>query len=255
MPDKIREAKALQRQWRDVGMTPRKPDQKLWRQFREQCDLIFEARDTGRKQAASERESSIARAEAICETMQEAVATANPRTADRATLSRLRTELYAIRLPDRLEKALHRRFDDIARSYNQLILAGEIEALCSDLEQLKAWDIEVSRAEAEGRAIDPPAPVFAERTADDDEPFQALHRLTLEAELLAGIESPPADRQLKLEVQVDALNQSMGRRAAEKEPPELAEAWCRLGPKSEASGPLRERFFSALLKLARPHDR
>ena len=253
MPDKIREAKALQRQWRDVGMTPRKPDQKLWRQFREQCDLIFEARDSGRKQAASERESGIARAEAICETMQEAVATANAATADRATLARLRSELYAIRLPERLERNLHRRFDEIARSYNQLILAGEIESLCGELEQLKSWDIEFSRAEAEGRAIDPPAPVFAERAPGGDEPVRTLHRLTLEAELLAGVESPPADRQLRLEVQVDALNQSMGRRAAEKEPPELAETWCRLGPKSEASDALRERFFSALLKLARPH--
>ena len=255
MPDKIHEAKGLQRQWRDVGMTPRGPDQKLWRQFREQCDLIFEARDSGRKQAASDRDSAIARAEAICESMQEAVAAANPATADRATLSRLRAELYAIRLPDRLEKNLHRRFDEIARSYNQLILAGEIEVLCRDLEQLKAWDVEVSQAEAEGRAIEPPTPAFAKRTANGDEPVQALHRLTLEAELLAGIESPPADRQLRLEVQVDALNQSMGRRAAEKEPPELAETWCRLGPKGEASGALRERFFSALLKLARPHDR
>ncbi len=255
LPDKIRDAKALQRQWRDVGMTPRKPDQQLWRQFREQCDLIFDARDSGRKQAAGERESAIARAEAICETMEEAVATANPGTADRATLSRLRSELYSIRLPERLERSLHKRFDDTARGYNQLILAGEIEALCMELEQFKAWDIEVSRAEAEGRAIEPPAPVFAQRAVDGEEPAQAMHRLTLEAELLAGIESPPEDKQLRLEVQVDALNQSMGRRAADKEPPELAEAWCRLGPKGATSEALRERFFSALLKLARPHDR
>ena len=181
------------------------------------------------------------------------MATANAATADRATLARLRSELYAIRLPERLEKSLHRRFDEVARSYNQLILAGEIEALCRELEQLRDWDIEFSRAEAAGRAIDPPAPVFAERARGGDEPLRTLHRLTLEAELLAGVESPPADRQLRLEVQVDALNQSMGRRAAEKEPPELAETWCRLGPKSEASDSLRERFFSALLKLARPH--
>ena len=255
-PDKIREAKALQRQWRDVGMTPRKPDQKLWRQFREQCDLIFAARESGRKRANSEQETPVARAEAICETMREAVAEANAATADRATLSRLRAELNAIRLPERLEKSLHKRFDEIARSYNQLILAGEIAALCKELEQFKAWDIEVSQAETDGRALDLPAAIFAERAAAAaDEPRQALHRLTLEAELLAGIESPPADKQLRLEVQVDALNQSMGRRAADKEPRELAEAWCRLGPKSDASNGLRERFFNAVLKLARPHDR
>jgi len=252
MPDKIREAKSLQQRWRDVGRTPRKPDQQLWRQFRKQCDLIFDARDSGRKEAERERESAIDRAEAICAAMQEAVAAANPATADRATLSRLRADLYAIRLPERLEKSLHKRFDDIARSYNQLILAGETEALCRRLDQLKAWDIGVSQAEALGNTIDPPAPAFAGRGAEGNEPRKAIHRLTLEAELLAGIESPPEDKRLRLEVQVDALNQSMGRRVAEKEPPELAEAWCRLGPKSEACDPLRERFFNALVKLARP---
>ena len=254
MADKVGEAKALQRQWRDIGMTPRKPDQQLWRQFREQCDLIFNARESDRKQSTNDLEAAIARAQAICETMQEAVSEANSTTAEGATLSRLRAELNGIRLPERFEKSLHRRFDESARSYNQLILAGEIDNLCKELEDLKARDIEVSRAEAEGRDIAPPAAVFETRTATADEPLLALHRLTLEAELLAGVESPPADRQLRLEVQVDALNQSMGQRTADKEPRELAESWCRLGPKSVASDALRERFFDGLLKLARPHD-
>ena len=255
LADKMREAKALQRQWREVGMTPRKPDQHLWRQFREQCDLIFNARESDRKQTTDARESAITRAEAICETMQEAVVEADSTTADRATLARLRAGLNAIRLPERLEKTLHRRFDDIARSYNQLILAGEIDNLCRELEDLKAADIEVSRAAAEGPEIAAPAPLFEGRAVNVYEPLLALHRLTLEAELLAGVESPAADRQVRLEVQVDALNKSMGQRAADKEPRELAEAWCRLGPKSAASDSLRERFFDAVLKLARPHDR
>ena len=255
LADKMREAKALQRQWREVGMTPRKPDQHLWRQFREQCDLIFNARESDRKQTTDARESAITRAEAICETMQEAVVEADSTTADRATLARLRAGLNAIRLPERLEKTLHRRFDDIARSYNQLILAGEIDNLCRELEDLKAADIEVSRAAAEGPGIAAPAPLFEGRAVNVYEPLLALHRLTLEAELLAGVESPAADRQVRLEVQVDALNKSMGQRAADKEPRELAEAWCRLGPKSAASDSLRERFFDAVLKLARPHDR
>ena len=253
--EKVRGAKALQRQWQAVGMTPRNPDQKLWRQFREQCDRIFEARESKHTQVRNERDSSIADAETICDNMRTALAEAerDPAKADRATLARLRAELYAIKMPERVERSLHKRFDDIARSYNQLILAGEIDVLCEELNQLKAWDVEVSAAEAEGRAIPPPAPCFANRPADADEPLPTLHRLTLEAELQAGVESPPEDRQLRLEVQVEALNQSMGRRAAEKEPRELAEAWCQLGPKSEASDVLRERFFAAVLKLARPY--
>ncbi len=253
--EKVREAKALQRQWQAVGITPRNPDQKLWRQFREQCDRIFAARESKHQQVRGERDSAIAEAESVCENMRIAFAEAehDPAKADRGTLSRLRADLYAIRLPERVEKNLHKRFDDIARGYNQLILAGEIELLCEELRQLKVWDIEVSDAEAAGRAIAPPAPCFADRPADADAPLPVLHRLTLEAELQAGVESPPEDRQLRLEVQVEALNQSMSQRAAEKEPRELAEAWCRLGPKGDAGKALRERFFTALLKLARPY--
>ncbi len=253
--EKVRRAKELQRRWRAVGMTPRKPDQKLWRQFREQCDQIFDARDSSRQQANNQRDSAIAQAEAICESMRQALAEAeaNPAIADRATLARLRADLYALRLPERVEKGLLKRFDDIARTYNQHILAGEIEALCDELQQLRAWDIEVSEAEAEGRAIAPPATCFAQRPASGQEPLETLHRLTLEAELLAGVESPPEDRQLRLEVQVEALNQSMGKRIAEKEPRELAEAWCELGPKTAASNVLRERFFTAVVGLAQPY--
>lgn len=249
---KAEQAKALQRQWREVGTTPRKPDQQLWQQFREHCDRIFAGRDADEKQASAQLEAIQAQANGICEALQKALDEARPATADRALLARLRRELDALNLPERRERPLRKRFDEIARSYNQLILAGEVERLCAELEQLKTWDREFSRAEAEGRAMEPPAPLFQERAANGDVPVSALRRLALEAEILAGVESPAEDRPLRMELQVEALNRSMGRRAAERDPKELAEAWCRLGPKGEASDELRERFFQALAKLAQP---
>ena len=250
--EKAEQAKALQRQWREVGITPHKPDQQLWQQFRKHCDQIFAGRNADEKQASAQLEAIQTQANGICEALQKALDEARPATADRALLARLRGELDALNLPERRERPIRKRFDEIARSYNQLILAGEVERLCADLERLKVWDREFSQAEAEGRAMDPPAPLFQERTANGDEPVSALRRLALEAELLAGVESPPEDRPLRMELQVEALNRSMGRRAAERDPKELAEAWCRLGPKGAASDGLRERFFQALAKLAQP---
>ena len=250
--EKVEEVKALQRQWREVGITPRKPDQQLWRQFREHCDQIFVKREADEQQASQQMESVLAQSDGICEALRKALDEAEPATADRSLLARLRGELHSLNLPERRERAIRKRFDECARAYNQLILAGEAERLCAELEQLKAWDRQFSQAEAEGRAMEPPAPAFAERTAKGEEPVADLRRLTLEAEILAGIESPSADRPLRMELQVEALNRSMGRRADPRDPKGLAESWCRLGPKSEASDALRERFFQALAKLTQP---
>jgi hypothetical protein len=78
-----------------------------------------------------------------------------------------------------------------------------------------------------------------------------LRRLTLEAEIAAGLESPEAERQQRLEVQVAALNETMGGRNVAKEPMDLVATWCRLSPKTAACDALRDRFFQAVIELLR----
>lgn len=57
--------KALQRRWKQAGPVPRGPDQKLWKQFRAECDAVFEARSAAmgrhleRRAAIDEAESLI----------------------------------------------------------------------------------------------------------------------------------------------------------------------------------------------------
>ncbi|MEX2326475.1 MAG: DUF349 domain-containing protein, partial [Pseudomonadales bacterium] len=46
----IETIKNLQEQWRAIGVTDRRRDQKLWKAFREQCDLAFAHRDEARTQ-------------------------------------------------------------------------------------------------------------------------------------------------------------------------------------------------------------
>jgi hypothetical protein len=56
-------AKALQLQWRNVGMTPRGADQRLWKRFRKICDEIFDRlgqERTAQRSAQKQVESALA---------------------------------------------------------------------------------------------------------------------------------------------------------------------------------------------------
>ncbi|MCY4214723.1 MAG: DUF349 domain-containing protein [Gammaproteobacteria bacterium] len=243
---KVAEVKRLQQRWRAVGATPRSADQKLWREFRVCCDRIFSTRDAHRQQAERRVEEAVAAAEDICRTLQEALEASASQPPDPALAHRLRAELDDLGLPERHRRPALRRFEELARDYGQVLRIAKQRAALADLEQLEAWDVEVSQAEAQGRVVDAPAPQFAGRGQGSSCSEQALRELTVAAELQAGIESPSEDAELRLQVQVKSLNESMNRGTGRKAAPELAAEWCATGPKSPACDPLRRRFFAAL---------
>ena len=170
----------------------------------------------------------------------------------RSLVPRLRKEMDALNLPERLRKPLTKRFNDLAKAYGQSLLTAEWEALRTELEQLRRWDIEVSQAEAEGRALAPPSPAFTNRGHEGGEVVAALHQLTLRAEIHAGLESPATEAQERLQAQAAMLQDRMGQGIEPKAPLAMAQEWCRIGPKTAACDTLRERFFNALLELAGP---
>src|SRR5262249_41153908 len=46
----IERIKALQQRWRTVGIVPRRIDQRLWKEFRAACDVVFGQRDAARNE-------------------------------------------------------------------------------------------------------------------------------------------------------------------------------------------------------------
>ena len=247
---KVAEVKRLQQRWRAVGVTPRSADQKLWRQFRGHCDRIFSTRDAHRQQAERRVDEAVATAEDICGTLQAALEASAAHPPDPALVHRLRAELDDLKLPERYRRPALRRFEDLARDYSEVLRIAKHKAALAHLEQLEAWDLEISQAEAEGRPVQAPASEFEGRSQDATDSEQALRELTVAAEIQAGIESPPEDAELRLQVQVKTLNESINRGKGRKAPPELAAEWCRTGPKTPASDPLRTRFFAALRVLS-----
>ncbi|MDD9964099.1 MAG: DUF349 domain-containing protein [Gammaproteobacteria bacterium] len=246
----VAEVKRLQQRWRAVGVTPRSADQKLWRQFRGHCDRVFSARDAHRQQAEQQVDEAVASAEDLCRALQAALEASATQPPDPALVHRLRAELDELELPERHRRPALRRFEDLARDYSKVLRIAKHKAELAHIEQLEAWDLEISQAEAEGRPVEAPAPEFRGRGQDSSDSEQTLRELTVAAEIQASIESPPEDAELRLQVQVKTLNESINRGTGRKAPPELAAEWCRTGPKTPASDPLRKRFFAALRVLS-----
>ncbi|MCB1683388.1 MAG: DUF349 domain-containing protein [Pseudomonadales bacterium] len=247
-------SKALQRRWQAVGPTPRRPDQQLWQALRRASDRVFAGLDDAR---AAARDAAIADERATGQLLAEFAAAVAALDADhrpeQRVLSDFQTRFESLPLlPERSQRAAQKRFDDLARSYQFALRDAAAASRRNRLRTLQTLDESVSaqeRARAEGAeaGAEPTDALLLERwTSTAPVATDVLQRMTIEAEIAAGLDSPPADRDTRLAIQVDIMNSGMGRRALRTDARALAEDWCRLGPKLEDVAGLRSRFFAAL---------
>lgn len=230
-------AKALQAQWRNVGMTPRGADQRLWKRFRKTCDEIFDRlgqERTAQRSAQKQAESALA----------DEIDAFDP---NQAGVAEAEAELNAF--ADRArEQDLEGRFRKALGEKEQILKARRSAAKHASqrkrLEEFKAWDEQVSDAEASGSEITSPHSVFNHRvagTADNED----LLALTMEAEMAADIPGPADEQSVRMALQIKLMNQ--GKRNMQLvDNQQLLERWCHSGPKTPADSPLRQRFFAAL---------
>lgn len=255
--EQVNAVKDLQRRWREVGITPRQPDQKLWRQFRGICDEIFAAREGAKQASETAMRDTVAAAEAIIDELEEALRASTPATAEERVLRQFQSRFADLPpLPERHYRALERRLDEAARHYRDLLRRQARDAERSRLAELRQWDADVTAQETARREsgqtaeLTLPDPLFEPRleTLDNPVPEEALRELAIRAELLAGVESPAADAERRLRIQVDQLNAGMGRHATAPDPLDLAREWCAMGPKHASVHALHERLFNALAR-------
>ena len=115
--DKANAMKALQQRWKDVGPTPHKVGQRLWKQFRAECDVVFEARNAVREQR-NDRRRFIEEAETLLDELE--------RRADiDPNLDRAAVADYQQRLDDleRLPHELKRRVASVLEYAERALLA------------------------------------------------------------------------------------------------------------------------------------
>jgi DNA repair protein SbcC/Rad50 len=286
----IERAKALQRAWRGVGVTPRGPDQRLWKAFRHACDDIFGFRDESRQARHQAVEDMTSRAEALCDEFQRRLESAAGSSVDAGALSALRRDLDSLgELPRDAHQRVQRRVRDLEAAHRRAVQEEQRRRGAAEIVMLQHLDqhiglLELAVARGEIQSIDAlqdrlaaladgsgdladralvPRIHALERTLIQQEHarFGALaaaageqrHRLAIEAEIRAGLNSPAEDQQRRLALQVERLNQGFKqpvRTDADDDPLALARRWCLLGPWDSDAEALSERFFSACVQRA-----
>jgi hypothetical protein len=268
--------KELQQEWRTVGPVPRDVDHRLWEDFRQNSDAVFQKRQQEFASYTAGLEGNKTQAVALCEQLEKLAAASGPELLEGAkALPEARQTFEAIgefpradarALRGRFERALDRCDEAIARqrvrdtehSWNDLFEAadhvrayrlalaqGADTARAEELRQagesyissVERWPKGALEAIKQGLAT-PGSPDLAANE-------RALKMLCIRAEILTDSTTPAEDHALRRQYQVQRLMQGMGQ-GLTVDPTELDRLtveWVGTGPTDEASyRPLLERF-------------
>ena len=138
-----------------------------------------------------------------------------------------------------------KKIEEVKSALDELGAKSKQERKRQALEDLKAWDLKISRFEEEGgEPPQPPGSFFIQRLSGSVSDESSL-TLTLEAEIVAAVASPEIDREERIKTQLALINRGI-KPSRDISNDELLKRWCCIGPKSKTDDPLRERFFKAL---------
>jgi hypothetical protein len=171
----IDRAKAIQREWKDIGVTPARADRTLWKRLRKACDAVFARLGEEREQRNAEHRARI-----------EARRAAEKARGEQAAARKRQKQERWQRLLDRLQ-ACAIKADDSDKAGS---LWGEGEDLPRgiDAEALETW--------------------WNDGTGDSD--GAACREACIALEVLAGRESPPEDNEARMAYQMKRLVEGMG---------------------------------------------
>jgi hypothetical protein len=276
----IDEVKELQRRWKMVGLVPRDEDHRLWEEFRQHCDTVFQRRQQEFAEYSAGLESNREKAVAVCEELEGiAGSTGAQLLSGVARVAELRGAFDALgefprgnarELRGRFERAVERCEDAVERqklrdtetSWSTLLeaanrvrayklaLISAPDSAPSLLQSAEEYFAGVAQWPKGGHEAVKSA-LASTSGADLEANDKALRLLCIRAEILVDRPSPPEDQSLRREYQVQRLVQSMGQGigADETHMDTLTLEWVKAGPVAESRyTQLLERF-----KGCRPH--
>ena len=281
----IEAIKGLQQQWRAVGPLPRELDQRLWEEFRQHSDAVFQKRQQDFATYTAGLEANRKQAVDLCEQI-EKIATLDGAEllAGAGALAELRAAFEALgELPRADTRELRTRFDRGLDRYRKAVArqrAREAEQAWTDLfataKQACAYRLAVvqgvddAQAETLKQAVDagiaavPHWPkggldalrqslADAGRSADLAANEAALRQLCIRAEILTEMPTPTEDQALRREYQLQRLVQGMGQRlqADQTSLDAMALEWIGVGPvEATVYEPLLQRFLGCRARAA-----
>lgn len=273
----IEAIKTLQKQWQAVGPVPREVDQRLWGEFRQHCDAVFQKREQDFAAHAAGLESNKAQALALCEQIEKIARLEGAELlAGMGTPGDARKAFEALgEFPRADTVVLQRRFErglELCRQADSRQKSREAEAAWTHLfeaaDHVRAYRLAVARssgaeqidtlkeaAEAYVAAVQrwPKGGADAIRQALADPSSTdlasneaALKMLCIRAEILTDQPTPTEDQALRRGYQLQRLVQGMGQRTTVdgSQLDAMALEWVRVGPVEEAPyGSLQRRFL------------
>jgi hypothetical protein len=192
----VASARELQKRWQAAGNGRRSRDQAQWNVFRAAVDRVFGKLDAERVERAARDTEARAQAESICMEL-EALASA-PEPPERGASGRLQAAWDALRPRD---EDLSRRF---AEAQSRLRESAQRKERERRHERFNRWLDEYRTR----RAAEPHHASEQPQLLPDDAPAEA-RAVLVELEMLAGVESPAADLDLRRSLQVERLSTRM----------------------------------------------
>jgi len=234
----VNKVKALQNQWKDVGVTPRGPDQKLWRDFREACDAIFARLDSQREERKSELSEIISTAETMVEDALNATAEQS-----KTLLREASQHIQSVNLPKNVQQALSKKLQDATSALEKQTIKEQQKGLLARIQNLRADD------DAWQQACTLPLPkgysedLFTQARNNEPNSEESAQDLCLLLEIAKDQESTAADQARRMELQVQRLAQGLGKSlSTEDEVRSLIERWLTV----KADDALTQRFVNTL---------
>jgi hypothetical protein len=231
--------KRLQLQWKDVGAARRDQEQRLWSEFREHCDAVFQRRQQAHAEHAAGLEANKGRALALCEEAERAAGLSGPAVlAAAAQIPLWRAAFESVgEIPRIDERALRDRFERALKHCQSMIAqhrAQEHEQAFTDILeaarriQAYGWAVAQQVAAAECEALKQSAETFiagigqlpkaaapalkeaweqahAASGRDTVAHEIALRTLCVRSEILTDRPTPPEDQALRRNHQVQRL--------------------------------------------------
>ncbi|MDG5498649.1 DUF349 domain-containing protein [Marinobacter sp. BGYM27] len=231
LSDAMTQAKSLQKEWEQIGITHHREDRKMWQAFRAACDGIFARRDARREEQAEEDTAAIEELKAALET---SVTMRNEGNASPEACADMLKTLKQVtlprRLPDNLKQALH---DERQALQSQVDAASRQQQVNKWLEQFSSHD-----ADQNVKQSDLPSPLPSPRD------------IAVRLEILTGASSPEEDQALRMQQQVARLAAGMASSSTatstEQEIDTLARCWQVQDVTQDEAESLRSRMADAL---------
>lgn len=226
-------AKRIQREWKEIGITPVSVDRKLWKKLRAACDAVFARLGEERDQHNAAIDACVKQAESLRNQAKALLDSDDDeqRLHLKKNLSELKLQYQRIELPRGVQQRLGKDFQNIEKQAREVVnnvrTAQEQAQWQYLLDQIKACALKITDKDTatslwakEGelpKGIDAQALASFWRQGPGEENEGQLREACIALEIHSEIESPARDKKARMAYQMKRLVEGMGRGQAQSE--------------------------------------